>query len=158
MKLDIDKAKYDAIQAQKQAQNANYKADELQSHALVLKDMLIRGKEEGRAIHAQNSALTEQTRNVKKENADRELAAKMAAAQAQADADAAAAKAAAEARRAEKAANASRLASQASDASSLGSEAMVRMPTPMVKAARKERKAVKAVQTRKHLLEHERPT
>ena len=89
MKKGIDKAKADAIEAQRNTRNAMSKAAELESHSVVLNDLLIREIQDGRSIQRQTSSLAEQTRMVRQVNADATMAAAMA--QAAADAEAAAA-------------------------------------------------------------------
>lgn len=79
MKKDIDQAKADAIEAQKNMKNAIYKAGELESHSLVLQNMLKREKEEGTRIQKQTSAYGEQIRTLKKENLEKSLQAALAA-------------------------------------------------------------------------------
>jgi len=79
MKKDIAQAKMDSIEAQKNAQSAIIKAGELESHSLVLQNMLARGKEEAIRIQKQTSTLGEQIRIVKNENFDRAVQAALAA-------------------------------------------------------------------------------
>lgn len=73
MKNDIAKTKSDASEAHRSTELALSKMKDLENHNNVLKNMLVRERDETSRIRKQHMVITERIRNIRKENAEKLL-------------------------------------------------------------------------------------